>query len=635
VFTLVALAATSAWPATGAAQAPFSFNIGRGELGLQGTGSVQRVGAVGGSDQSFLQWLRLPMNGYMIHPRIINYSLTVSPQFNQHEVSHLDGSTRSRSTGTDLSINLLPTRRLSMTIQSVRSSGRTRGGFSTESDFKSSSFTVASFFRHRYFPAVLSFQRRGFEDAWSSSFTAGPAIRDQSEQRLRLEVRNKKLMSVLTRSSKNDRRGSDDFVSNSAQFSHRAGWGKGSSLATSLSFFSREGSGPIQQRALSERLTVQHTQDVTTNIFLTTRAWGRGDDITSNSRSLGATTNWRASNALIASISTDLQRFDMGEAGSGVSRFGLTPQVTFNDEIRPGMRVTARTAVGMERRSIRGGDFRFLDVVDERHSVGESFRFALDKVRVDLASIDIWTEDRTLHLEAEVDYRILDTGGFVEIQILPGSRVDESAVLLVSYRYEVTTSERSSLFFYNYDLGLVWNRFSVRHGRRERAEDVTSDVGVTPGSDDRDIWYGVGFGGNTFLGSLRLDANRRSRRTSGLTYVSKDLEGQLTLPLRGRMRVSFQGSVGTVDAIDGTTRTAALGGQLNWTVTRSLRLRGGMRAFRWERRDVDTEVFMSGYGTIAWDWGRINTILSYDQSRRWNGAARADHHWSLRMVRRF
>ena len=73
----------------------------------------------------------------------------------------------------------------------------------------------------------------------------------------------------------------------------------------------------------------------------------------------------------------------------------------------------------------------------------ELVAFHLDLI--DLSSIDIWNGDRTLHLEPEVDYRVLNTGGFVEIQILPGSRVEESAELLVSYRYEVTSSERSSL----------------------------------------------------------------------------------------------------------------------------------------------------------------------------------------------
>ena len=124
------------------AQSPFTFRIGRGELGVQGQGSIPCVGTRTGTDETFGQWLRLPVDGHLLHPRVLRYMVTVSPRFTQHRVSSLDGDSRTRDLGTDVTLQLFQGRRLSFNLQNVRSSGRSDGAFGSTGDFRSSSSTA-------------------------------------------------------------------------------------------------------------------------------------------------------------------------------------------------------------------------------------------------------------------------------------------------------------------------------------------------------------------------------------------------------------------------------------------------------------------------------------------------------------
>jgi hypothetical protein len=633
---LLVLAFIVPMPSSG--QRSFSVRLERGELGLQGQGSYQLVGALTGSDQVYGQWLRLPVAGFLVHPRVLNYSVTLSPQFNQQNASFTSEGTRNRTLGVDMSLGLFPTRRLSFSLQSIRTSGRTAGAFGAESDVRSSSVTLAAFFRHRYFPATLSYQQRGFEDAWSSPFAAGPVLRDQLHRQWRLEVRNKKLTTSLTRNSKDDRRGADHFVANAAQLTHRTDWGKGSALTSSLVFLSRTGFGPIQQRTITERLHLQHTGMVSSDFVLATRSWGRGSEYTSRSRALGAVVMFRPGPSFEAAINGDLQSFSSALGTMGTSRAAVSPNAVLTTYLPLGVRLSARSAMGIERIERVGGNGQWIDVIEERHLVGESWRVSLDHPWVDISSIEVWSEDRTFRLEAEIDYRVFEIGGFVEIQFLPSGRVDENSALLATYRYERTGSERANTLFWNYDMSLVRSALTLRHGRRQRGESVFGDdFGPAGGSDiDMDTWYGVGFSGRTPLGPTRLEVNRRTRVGSGLHSVADELQGQWDLPLRGSVRLGMQGALGRVRS-DGTlTGTTSMGAQFGWTLSRTVRLRAGLRAFRWEREGVsDPERFLSGNGVLTWDWGRVSALISYDQARRWNGTARADHHWSMRLVRHF
>lgn len=626
-----------AWAAAPAvAQGSFAARLGRGELGLQGQGSYQFVGPVSGSDVGYGQWLRLPVSGFLVHPRVLNYSLTLSPQFSQQDGSYLSDGTRNRTLGTDFSLGLFPTRRMSLTLQGTQTAGRTATSFGAESEVRATSLSMAAFFRHRYFPSTVSYQQRGFKDSWASPFAAAPVLRDQVHRQVRLEIRNKKLTSSFTRSTKDDHLGHDDFVASAAQLTHRAGWGKGSTLTSSFSTFSRSGFGPIQQRSVTERLHLQHTRSVSTGLLLASRAWGRGRDYTSKSRTASVVTSLRPSSSFEASVAGDLQRFTAGTGALGTSRAAISPSIVVSTTLPGGVRVSGHTAVGLERTERTGSDGQWMDVVDEQHRLGESWRIVLDRPRVDLSSIEVWAEDRTFRLEPELDYRVLAIGGFVEIQVLPSGRTEDSALLLVTYRYERFAVEAAASLYWNYDGSATWRTLTLRHGRRQRSEEIRGDGGGGPQANDLDTWLGVGFSGRTPLGPMRLELNRRTRSGSGIHTVVDELQGQVDLPFRNSVRMGLLGAVSRARSDGAVTESASLGGHFTWTLSRSVRVRGGLRGFQWAREGADdVERFMSGNGVLTWEWGQISTLLSYDQSRRWNGAARADHHWSLRVVRHF
>jgi hypothetical protein len=627
------VAAAHVIPGDVGAQA-FGVRLERGEVGVDGRGLIQVEGVSPGSVTSdYQQWLRLPISGFLVHPRVLRYTVAVRPLLGQHTASTLEQGTRSRNVGLDLSATLFQARRMTLSFQATRSSGASRGDFGTQNDFNNADFTTLLLFRDRYFPTTVTYSDRSVRDRWESAYTAEPIERDQRASRLRAEVRNKKLTTVLERTSYRDHRGTGDHDAASAQARHRLEWGKGSSMVSAVNLYRRTGSSEIQRNSWSERVFIAHTREVGTALSLSRQTWSRASQAGRN-LSYDATTRYSPALTFEGALSASGQVFRSG-VGGGLSRFRIAPSLRYSVNLPAGARLNTSGSVGSEKLSRTLPSDALLDVVEEAHEVDEARVFTLEQLRVERSSIEIWDEARTLLLQEDVDYRIVETGPVVDIHILPGSRVQLGEVVLVNYRYRSLAVEDSRLVYLNYETTLRLRGLSLRHGRRQRSEDTSGPSGALADPNDVDLWFGVSLSGRTRLGAVSLDATRRSRSASEIDYYSDELRGDLALPAYGTLESRVRASTTRTVAADLVTRTTAAGGTFSMAPSRSVRVSAGIDGWIWARDEQSPERFLSGHAMVTWRFGQVNTILTFDQVRRSNGLTRTENRWSVRVVRRF
>lgn len=631
---IAALVAVISTLPTGADAQAFGIRLERGEIGIDGRGLVQVEGAAPGSVTSdYQQWLRLPISGFLVHPRVVRYTVAVRPLFGQHTASALEQGSRTRNVGLDLSATLFQARRMTLSFQATRSSGASRGDFGTQNDFNNANFTTLLFLRDRYFPTTVTYSDRSVRDRWESAYTAEPIERDQRASRLRAEVRNKKLTTIFEQTSYRDHRGTGDHDATSGQARHHLKWGKGSSMVSAVNLYRRTGSSEIQRNSWSERAFIAHTREVGTSLAFARQSWSRGIQ-SGHNLSYDASMRYSPALALEGALSASGQVFRSG-AGGGLSRFRLSPSLRYSVNLPADARLNMSGSVGTEKLSRTIPSDVLLDVLEESHQVDVARVFTLEQLRVERASIEIWDEARTLLLQEDVDYRVVETGPVLDIHILPGSRVQEGEIVLVSYRYRSLAAEDTQLLYVNYETTLRIKGLSVRHGRRQRSLDTSGTSGAPSDPDDVDLWFGVSVSGKTRIGGVSVDASRRSRSAAEIEYWSDELRGELTLPAFGAIESRVRGSTARTVAAELVTRTTSAGGTFSFAASRTVRVSGGVDGWIWARDEQDPERFLSGHAMITWRFGQVNTILTFDQIRRSNGISRTENRWSVRVVRRF
>ena len=628
----VVVAAAALSPVPALAQS-FGVRLERGEVGVDGRGRLQsqEQGPLNTSS-NYQQWLRVPISGFLLHPRVIRYTFAVRPLFGQSLASSADQGTRSSSLGLDGSASFFQGRRLSVTLQGTQSSGRSSGDFSTETTFDNTDLTGILFVRSRYFPTTVTYSNRSIADRWESAFAALPIERDQRATRFRAETRNRKLTTIFEQTSYRELRGTSDHDATSAQARHRLTWGKGSSLVSVFNHYDRRGASAITRSSWSERLTILHTEAVSTGLAFARQGWSR-ETIEGRNLSYEAATRYMPSLDATASIAVSGQRFE-SETGGGLSRLRIAPSGRYAFDVGS-VAISTSATVGTERLSRTLPSDALIDVIEEPHRIDASRVFALDQIRIEPESIEVWNESRTLILEREIDYRVIVTGPVVEIQVLPGGRVGEGETVLVNYRYRSLAAEDVGLLYVNYETSARYSGVTLRHGRRQRSRDVSGPSGALDDPNDVDLWFGVSLVRRTRLGALSVDLTRRTRDASEIDYTSDEVRLGLVLRPVGKITGRVRATTSSTNADGLNTRNSSAGVSVSWPASRSLRISGGLDGWVWERDEQEAETFLSANFMMTWQFGDVNAVIGLDQVRRANGTSLSESRWSVRLVRRF
>ena len=171
------------------------FRRGPGLLRIENQGGVNQVQGnqeVNTVALRFDERLQLSGSGWLIDPRILNFTATIMPTAGQHTPSIKEGMGRGQSMAFDASTLLFPRRRISITARTSRTSGFNAAALGSRSEWVGRTTNLGLNMRDRYFPVRVTWSESDGTSTWRS-VVGQPFELAQSMERFMAEVVNPKL----------------------------------------------------------------------------------------------------------------------------------------------------------------------------------------------------------------------------------------------------------------------------------------------------------------------------------------------------------------------------------------------------------------------------------------------------------
>ncbi len=606
---------------------------GAAEVGVDFSGFWTGFGRAGAArDLGRRSWVKLPWSGSLIDPRLVGYSFSVRPTWSVRS-SGTGPAVAFRQLDFEFGANLLARFPVSLRLGGGRSTGTSRGGSGSVSDFETANFSAALQVRARAFPGEVTYTRRSLDQTWRLAAVPTPLRRQDVLRTLRLAAQSSKTTLTIERTTLEDRTNGDGFAGWSALFGHALRWGKGSRLETNVDYTDRGGFLSYRRTAWQEGLHLQHTRGVSSDYFYR-RAGSESNGAAARSESYGAGTAARLNRWVTVGVRGAAQATRVLDRRAAVR--SVAPHVDFTAPLRGRTRLTGGLVLGFERRRLRGDTAGTTLVIDERHTVDPTLRFILDEPDADSATVVVRNLDRTLVYVAGVDYRIAPLGRQLEVQVLPGSRIQSGETVLASYVFRLPPDQAGNATTASYHAAIEMVGLSLRHRRSVRSSDPAGELeglrlrGFNESSTELALTRHVP------VGDWRVTAARRRRTAEGAGgYTIYEVHTSLALP----PLPDAQAALGADWSIttSGPERVRALGltALATWTPTAVLHVTAGLSAFSWQRAANDFERFLGQTIDVDWRFAAIETALHYEHQHRRLGIAGEVNRVSVRAVRRF
>jgi hypothetical protein len=582
-------------------------------------------------DGSYRQWLRLPLRGSVIDPRILAYNFTLRPAFTQRVSPGLPSAIGSRELGLDLGIRILATQPVSFNLVTNRSSGSTGGGFGTHGDFSTTNLSGVVTFRTPALPTRLQYSKRSFENTFSSSEQIEPISWANTTRTIRLSANNSKINLIVERTAFDDRLGDQDFSLANLSFTHRFRWGRGSSLETGIGRTHRQGDGSYLRRSWSERLRLQHAVGTNSDLRYQQHSSESGGGRL-HSRSVSYAFSSRIDRWLTAGITAASRsaRFD----GGSQQVISGAPTVRVALELPLRTRLITGGRLGFEQRqSQRDGD-GFVSVVNEQHAIDETRSFVLDQADVDVVSVVVRSGDEALQYMADLDYRLVELDGLLEVIIPATSRIRVNDVVLVSYRYRPPAELSGAVMTGAFNVSLNRSGFRLRHDRslrrRPGGDDQVTDLGAF--NENR---TSLAVTVSTPIGRWDVDLRRTVRESDAFSFTSHEVTTTLALLSRPRLQTHL-GMVGRFSTGESRRMTSrAAYATATWTLGRPARLHGRVQLWDVDVEEGGTDRSLSLDLNATVRFAAIEMFVQLQYNRRTMPTSITTSGASVRLVRRF
>jgi len=602
-------------------------------------GWTQVEGALSRTDSNnrFDEQLQFQFAGWLVDPRVFQFTAAVSPTFAQTSASGVDQLSRSRATAFDVSTVLFPRRVVTVSARLTRTSGSSHAALGANSEQNGSTSSVQALYRHPYFPVRFSYVSQRGSSAWRNTLVRDPIVAVRQVRNVSLEMNNRRLRVRLGKNEVHDQNFSDDGgrASTTASVDHQLTWGRGSSLGSSIQYQDRSGVSESTSFMVGERLSIQHTPRARSNWQISSRSWG-GATSSFKSRSVGGQLRVDVARGLEVGASV-VRRTAAASGGTSEASLMIMPYAEWNGRLPLTQRATLAASGGYDRLSTQAFEpGTWVDVLEEEHRVGPTLRFVLRHINVDETSVEIWIDDLTLRLLRGVDYEAVTLGEQTEIQILPTGRVPERAVVFVTYRFAALVDTRASGLFFNARSTLDFGLATLGVGRTQRFTDSFGAGGGFDGVGYTETWTSLTLRTlQTPLGALALSGTHRVRHTEAYRSVDDEAQADLVLPLSGRVEAQIRNAVGRSVGALGEGRLYSSSGHLSVIASNSVILRGTVTQILTRRTGAEDQRFLSLRGHLQWVWGQVLAQVAVDHGRRWVNRGSASTRWETSLLRRF
>ncbi|MEW5916325.1 MAG: hypothetical protein AB1762_07965 [Gemmatimonadota bacterium] len=626
--------ACGAVPAALSAQGPLiRLRPNAGEIGTELRG--ERRGYTGSSDVDDVSqrtWIRIPLSGTLLAPQIFTYDLSLRPVFGQQRTGGLERRFSTRSTGVDFNASMLQTTYTSLQLFATRATGSAEGGFGGESFFHSSGRGATVRLNTAYLPLHAEVSRRNTDDVWHASVNSTPLRRQEHLTTVRIGGSNSKTTIVYDQQRFTDRIGTLSFAAHNLALSHRARWGRGSVLESSLDRGARTGSDPFSRAIWVERVTLRHARAFTSDWYYQTRQ-SHTQGIASSGSALGGTMRYE----VVRGLTTSLQgtRLTSSYAQGKSASFSLAPRFAWRQQLFPGGFVSSSLGFVAERVRREITDGEWLDVTEERHRMAPARVFTLDRPHVDAGSVVVRSADLVQRYEPGIDYRLVIFGPLVRVQLITGSRIAVGDVVVISYRHRLLVKTPHRVSRTSFDAALTTPHLTVTHNQnwRQLKLEAGPPSAVPPEGDDRAT--GINLYATVGPARASLEVEERARTKSSSDFMSRELRVGLTPGWTGRWHGSLGGALGRTQANARVMDVMSGNMSLGMSPLAALRLQVTLDAWTIQLPEAKRELYLGRSLEFDWRIGQIETEWRYwHQTRTAELTGNQQRLW-LRVLRRF
>jgi hypothetical protein len=472
-------------------------------------------------------------------------------------------------------------------------------------------------------------------NVWSGGAVGAPIESQRRITTARAELSNGKLRATLEQVTIDDMSDLQDQRRTAANFDHRLKWGRRSTLNSVLRFEGREGRREASVFLWSERARITHTETASTQLYVTRQRWN-GLEGRLSVASLGGATQLRPTSWLSTQLGLSRRSVRAGD-GLKTGTFQIAPSFQLSHRTESGWRAGLNVALGLLGQSREAvSDEAWLEVLAEEHQIDESLSFDLDRVGADTTTIELWSDDNAIRYLEGIDYILLVSAGRVEVRVLPGGRIEEGDVVLVSYRYRAGGNVRGTSSSFSVTGSIGNPVVTLDFGNRQESGNPITESEFLPQAGTAERWVGVSVMiPPNRLGDIRVDADHRVRTLGQAATTSDELLAIWDLPFHGRLTWRLRGGlVRHEDDVAASVNTTA-STDLGWAVSRSIRLDGGASVYDWSREGASPERYLGANLSVAWQWGLFTTRLQVHRNVRRNGVRLETNRWDLNVTRIF
>lgn len=482
---------------------------------------------------------RLPFeqSGFVIDPRLLNFSVKLAPIFRQGQRRENDEKDNTRGRDLDYNINLNVMRGAVFPVDGFFNAYRITNNndlaFGSRSKTDNSTTSLGLNWKNQWLPLNFLFESLSFKQ--DSTRPDGFASR-RDEDRLKFNIKgfNRRLMLGASWEQVDDKESGLTYELLTSNLSHNIHWGRRSSLSSHAALYERTGVRDFRQLLWNERLRIKHTNSLeshTTYRFVTqdaeeTEYTHQGSFQLSHQLYSNLTSTAGGQAITQKASSQDRLEYELGGSANYSKSFFF-----------------GNLSLGV------GADYRYTDresktgtgeVFNERHVASLVNPIVLRNQLVIQSTIAVTAVDGFIY-EESFDYEISTLGGvYTEIRIIPIGRISPGDTLLISYKYILQPSAEynSTLLRYNFSYTYRWLRLYHRYSNNQY--DLVSGFGLP--ADLKIRSSGLELKWEFSKSKLRLRTESRYRQNGGLESKGLFITQSLSFSLRRNIEMYFNGS---------------------------------------------------------------------------------------------
>ncbi len=473
------------------------------------------------TDISFREDISLSTGGYILHAKVLKYSIGGNFSLLQEEEDvRTDALSRSFSsrgelTGYNIFATFFGGRQVNLSLMSTRSSFTFSKDFAPDSEAESTTHGAFLHIGNRYFPTDISFTSSDLKIEQD-----GSPLEDDTYRTVKVHSRNQTERQATTldyqfTDLKDRIAEAGTYKEHIAYLSNSLELGKaaGKHLTSALRVQDRRGDIEYREIDLWETLDLKHTESLSTGYQYNYQRLESGPFEGNIHRGKVRLTH-RLYESLVTDIGGGADFLDYGEQGKerlygGSLRLGYTKRIPLGGRLS----ISPDFSYTFVNRELKEEP---IPVVDEPHRLSGVTPEFLNNFRIDVTTIVVTDAAKTTVYVEGIDYSVIVSGSRTAIVRIVSGNIPDPGDILVNYSYLPFLTYETRIVSTGIRNSLDFRLFRIYYNFLRYREEETNGVGVS----GLPFLTSHAVGGSLFMGNLTLDAEFVRERSYASDFTS-------------------------------------------------------------------------------------------------------------------